>query len=391
MRYKMSRLLEEAEKYTEKMVDLRRWFHEHPESSFKEVATAERIRSELDRLGLSWKAVGNGTVATLEGKNPDGPVIGLRADIDALEITEKNDVPYKSQNDGLMHACGHDAHIAALFGAIEILKQHIDEFNGKVKFIFQPAEEIGKGAQTIVDSGLINDVEAFFGIHVKALRNVGYVEVSPGAIMGGANSLDITLTGKSGHGGRPYQAIDTITCGAQIVQGLQYIVSREIPANDAAVITVGQFHAGTRDNIVAGSAHISGTVRILDDEIREKVASSVRRYVKGISEAANVRAEVRCEFATPVLYNSDELYGDVLDSASKVIPKEAVIPIKPDLGTEDFSAYSQIAPSFFVFVGAGGDYPHHHERFDIDERVLPISAALHASFALDQFKKRRIG
>ncbi|MBO7355339.1 MAG: amidohydrolase [Lachnospiraceae bacterium] len=387
----MSELINEAEKYTDEMVNLRRWFHEHPESSFREVTTAERIRSELDRLGLSWEAVGNGTVAVLEGKDADGPVIGLRADIDALEITEKNDVPYRSLNEGLMHACGHDAHIAALFGAIEILKQHREEFSGRVKFIFQPAEEIGKGAQTIVDSGLISDVDAFFGIHVKSLREVGYIEASAGAIMGGANSLDITLTGKSGHGGRPYQAIDTITCGAQIVQGLQYIVSREIPANDAAVITVGQFHAGTRDNIVAGSAHISGTVRILDDGVREKVASSVRRYVKGISEAANVKAEVRCEFATPVLYNSGELYDDVVESAGKVVSKDAVIPVKPDLGTEDFSAYSQIAPSFFVFVGAGGDYPHHHERFDIDERVLPISAALHASFALDQFKKRRIG
>ncbi|MCR4792096.1 MAG: amidohydrolase [Lachnospiraceae bacterium] len=387
----MSSLLEEAENHKQEMVELRRWFHEHPESSFREVNTAKRIRSELDKLGLSWKAAGNGTVAVLEGSDPEGPTIGLRADIDALEITEKNEVPYKSQNDGLMHACGHDAHIAALFGAIKILLSHRDEFSGRVKFIFQPAEEIGKGAQTIVDSGLISDVDAFFGIHVKALREVGYVEASPGAIMGGANSLKIRLTGKSGHGGRPYQAIDAITCGAQIVQGLQYIVSREIPANDAAVITVGQFHAGTRDNIVAGEAHISGTVRILDDDIRKQVVSSIKRYVKGISEAANVKAEVECEFATPVLYNSEELYDDVVSAASGIVDENHVIPNKPDLGTEDFSAYSQIAPSFFVFVGAGGEYPHHHERFDIDERALPISAALHASFALDQFKKRRIG
>ena len=363
------------------MIELRRWFHAHPESSFQEEGTARKIRQELDQLGIQWKAAGNGTVATIKGFYA-GPVIGLRADIDALEIQEKNEVPYISQNPGMMHACGHDAHIAALLGAARILQHHTERIAGTIKLIFQPAEEVGRGAQTIVDSGLIDDVDCFFGIHVRSQEKLGIIEVSKGAVMGGANSLEIFLKGKSGHGGKPHQTIDTITCGAQIVQGLQYIVSREIPACQPAVISVGQFHAGTRDNIVAGEAHISGTVRVLDDDVRETIAEAIKRTVNGIASANRVEAQVECEFATPVLRNSDELYETVVAAASQVADVGHIVPVQKGLGTEDFSAYSQIAPSFFVFVGAEGEYPHHHERFDINEDVLPIAAALHVSFVL---------
>ncbi len=378
----MSNILLESEKYKEEMIELRRWFHAHPESSFKEVETAKKIRHELDKLYIPWEKVGNGTVATIKGINA-GPVVGLRADIDALEITEKNDVPYKSQNPGIMHACGHDAHTAALLGAARILKNNTGKIRGTIKLIFQPAEEIGRGAQTIVDSGLIDDVDYFFGIHVRSMEELGVIEISDGAIMGGANSLEINLKGKSGHGGKPHQTIDTITCGAQIVQGLQYIVSREIPSSESVVISVGQFHAGTRDNIVAGEAQITGTVRVLNDDIREQVAEAIKRTVHGIASANRVEATVKCGFETPILKNSEELYDTVYSSAARVTGRHKIIPAQTSLGTEDFSAYSQIAPSFFVFVGSEGEYPHHHERFDINEDVLPIAAALHVAFVLE--------
>ncbi|MBE5859250.1 MAG: amidohydrolase [Butyrivibrio sp.] len=378
----MGNIYGEAEKIKKEIIELRRWFHAHPEASFEEVKTAGKIREELDKLYIPWKKVGNATVATIKGIN-GGPVIGLRADMDALEITEKNEVPYRSLTPGLMHACGHDAHMAALLGAAKILINHTGKIGGTIKLIFQPAEEIGRGAQTIVDSGLIDDVDYFFGIHVRAMQKVGVIEVSDGAIMGGANSLDITLKGKSGHGGRPHETIDTITCGAQIVQGLQYILSREIPADQSAVITIGQFHAGTRDNIVAGEAHLSGTVRVLDDDVRSRIAEAIKRTVDGIALANRVEATVKCDFATPVLKNSSNLYQTVLASALHVTDEDKIIPATSSLGTEDFSAYSQIAPSFFAFVGSEGEYPHHHERFDINEDALPIAAALHVAFALE--------
>ncbi|MCR4690744.1 MAG: amidohydrolase [Lachnospiraceae bacterium] len=372
-------MTEITEQQKEEMIALRRWFHAHPEICFEEHETAAKIREELDKLDIPWQSVGTGTVAVIEGKK-EGAVIGLRADIDALRITEKNEVSYRSQNEGAMHACGHDAHTAALLGAARILKEQQDQLEGTVKLIFQPAEEIGRGAQTIVDSGLIDDVNFFFGIHVRSLEEVGLMEISKGAVMGGANSLKIFLQGKSAHGGRPHLGIDTITCGAQIVQGLQNVVSREISAHESAVISVGMFHGGTAENIVAGETTIKGTIRVLSDTVREQIADAAVRLVKGIAAANRVSVKVESEFETPILKNSELLYDTVKQAGIQVAGAEKIIPAQPDLGTEDFSAYSQIAPSFFVFVGAGGSYPHHHERFDLDENVLPIAAAMHVAF-----------
>lgn len=345
------------------------------------------MRNELTNLGIPFVVTGEtGTIGIVRGQN-DFPVIALRADIDALEITEQNDIAYKSQNEGIMHACGHDAHTAALLTAAKILNKYKSEIKGSVKLIFQPAEEYGQGAQTVIASGELNDVNAFFGIHVKAGLDVGKVALQKGAIMGGANSLNITVTGKSGHGGHPDEAIDAIVAGAEIVEALQHIVSREIPPTEPAVVSVCQFHAGTRNNIIAKEAHISGTVRIASEKTRLQISEAVERIASGIGSAHRVKTEVDCTYATPILINSNELYEIVANATESVLSKEAIVSFTPQLGTEDFSRYGEIAPIFFTFIGSGGCFPHHHERFDIDEKVLPIAVALYSSFVFEFFDK----
>lgn len=380
-----SKILNEAKALQEQSVELRRWFHAHPEKSFGEYQTAEKVRNELEKLGIEYYQAGEtGTVGIIRGISKK-PVIGLRADIDALEIEEKNQVSYCSLNKGLMHACGHDSHAAALLTAAKILKLHKNELKGTVKLIFQPAEEVGRGAKTIVDTGLLDDVEAFFGIHVHSKMPVGKVALKSGAIMGGANSLKIDVHGKSGHGGRPNQAVDAIVAGAEIVEALQHIVSREVLPTDPAVISVCQFHAGTQDNIISNHANISGTVRVLNDNTRAQIAEAVKRIVGGISTAHRVTSTVECEYETRILKNSQKLYDIAVKAVAEILSSEAVEDFTPELGTEDFSDYSEIAPIFFAFVGSGGEYPHHHEKFDIDEEALAISAALHVAFVLKYF------
>lgn len=378
-------LYEEALEHQAETTELRRWFHSHPEPSFGEYETAARVREELDRLDIPFVTAGEtGTVGILRGKS-EKPVIALRADIDALEIEEKNEVPYRSQNSGLMHACGHDAHASSLLTAAKLLLRRREELPGTVKLIFQPAEEVGRGANSVISSGELDDVQAFFGLHVRAGLPVGKAALQAGPIMAGANSLKIDVFGKSGHAGHPDNAIDVIAAGAEIVEALQHIVSREIPPTEAATISVCQFRAGTRDNIIANHARISGTVRVTSEQTRAQITEAIHRVVSGISAAHRVTSQVECEFATPVLINSVELYQTARSAVQEVLSPEAVQGVLPQLGTEDFSAYGQIAPAFFTFVGSGGEYPHHHERFDIDERVLSISAALYTAFVLHYF------
>lgn len=255
-----------------------------------------------------------------------------------------------------------------------------------MKLVFQPAEEVGKGAAAMINTGLLDDVQAFFGIHVRAFLPVGKIALRSGAIMGGANSLKIRLQGKSGHAGRPNEATDVIAAGAEIVEALQHIVSREISPTQPAVISVCQFHAGTRDNINAGEADISGTVRVLSEETRIQATEAVKRVVRGVSEAHKVTCDVECEFSTNILENSPELYNIVLDSVKDILSDDAAVETIQELGTEDFSVYRMIAPIFFAFVGSGGEFPHHSGSFDIDERALTISAALHTEFVFKYFE-----
>jgi len=374
---------------------LRRWFHEHPESSFKEYKTSEKIKQELDKLGIPHQTVGEtGVVGIIRGTAPDetnGPIIGLRADIDALEIQEQNDISYVSKTDGLMHACGHDGHIASLLTAAKVLEQGKALIPGTVKLIFQPAEEIGCGANAIIKSGLVNDVQAFFGLHVTPSLKTGEVSVVSGPIMAGSNELRIEVTGQSGHGGRPHQAIDAVVAGSAIVQALQQIVSREIDPVEPAVVTIGTFHAGTRANIIANKALITGTVRIITEQSRRVVSEAVQRVVANVAAAYRVQFDVVCKPVTPIAVNDPGLYNIAVASVKALLSDEAIVHLPLEMGTEDFSVFNKIAPVFYAKVGVSGDhqhssdtkgtiYPLHHEKFNLDENSLAILAGLYVEF-----------
>lgn len=401
MDIKEKKILSIIGKDKSEIINLRRWFHAHPESSLKEYKTIDKIKEELNKLGIPYKSAGDtGIIGIIKGnKDTSGkiPVIALRADIDALEIEEKNEIEYKSVNKGIMHACGHDAHITSLIEAAKILLGEKDSFAGTIKLIFQPAEEIGKGAEVIKDSGVLSDVNAFFGLHVSANLQTGKIGLGKGLIMAGSNGLQIVVNGKSGHGGRPHEGIDAIVAGSAIVGALQQVISREIDPTEPAVITIGKFYSGTRENIIANEARISGTIRVTSEKSRKQIVQSVERIVKSTAEAYRTTAEVLSEYATPPVINDENLYELAFEAAETVVEKENIV--KPDItmGTEDFGFYTTIAPGFYAQVGSKNpiydesnteiQYPQHHERFNIDEDVLIITSALYVEFALKYFKK----
>jgi amidohydrolase len=371
------------------IIKLRRWFHAHPESSFQEVETSNKIKQELDKLQIPYETVGRtGVIGIIKGEfyeTNNTPVIALRADIDALEIEEKNDVEYKSINKGLMHACGHDAHISALLEAAKILNEQKDELPAVVKLIFQPAEEVGKGAPLIKESGLINDVNAFFGIHVISEIEVGKISIGKGLIMAGSNSLKIVVKGMSGHGGKPNEAVDAIVAGSAIVSALQQVVSRESKPTEPTVITIGKFNGGTRENIIANEAILSGTIRVASEENRRKVVESVKRIVKYTAEAYRATATIESHSATVPVINDKNLYDIAFKAAESIVTKENVVKPEITMATEDFGIYNSIASGFYAWVGAKkeGGYPHHHEKFDINEKAILIAATLYVKFVLN--------
>ncbi|EHJ01830.1 amidohydrolase [Clostridium sp. DL-VIII] len=370
----------------DKLIELRRWFHAHPESSFKEFETSKRIKYELDKLQIPYKSVGEtgivGIIRSETYSDKNIPVIGLRADIDALEIEEKNEVEYKSLNKGLMHACGHDAHIASLLEAAKILNDQKDKLPVVVKLIFQPAEEVGKGASLIRKSGFIDDVEAFFGIHVSTEIETGKIAIGKGLIMAGSNSLKIVVKGVSGHGGKPDEAVDAIVAGSAIVGALQQVVSRESKPTEPTVITIGKFNAGTRENIIANEAILSGTIRIANEENRRKVVESVKRIVSYTAEAYRAKADIKSNIATVPVINDENLYSIGFEAAKSIVAKENIIEPQITMVTEDFGIYNLIAAGFYAWVGTKKEpyYPNHHEKFDIDEDSLSIAAALYVEF-----------
>lgn len=386
--------LERAHEIQAETIALRRYFHERPESSLKEYETSAKIKAYLEGLGIPYRAAGETSiVATLTGEAERGDrpaVVALRADIDALEIEEKNDVPYRSRRQGLMHACGHDGHIASLLCAARILKEKAASLSGTVKLIFQAAEEIGTGAQEVIDSGLVDDADAFFGIHFSPSIGTGAVSLRSGPIMAGANSLQIELEGETAHGARPNLGIDAIVAGSAIVQALQEVVAREADPVEPAVVTIGTFNAGTRANIIANRAALSGTLRVMSEERREALSQAVKRVARGVAAAYRVGVKVECEYATPIVINSPELYPIAADAVRAILGEGGIVSQDIEMGTDDFARYGAIAPAFYAKVGVAGErrqYGLHHERFDLDEESLAVAAALHAQFVLSYFAK----
>jgi amidohydrolase len=392
-----------AAELTDKVVAWRRDIHQHPELSFQEVRTAKLVADHLRSLGLEVQTGvgGNGVVGLLRGGKP-GPVVALRADMDALPVTELVDLPFKStvravyngQETGVMHACGHDNHVAILMGTAELLAGIKAQLPGAVKFIFQPAEEgppVG-GAGPMIEAGVLENpkVDAIFGLHVGPgpLGSVGW---RGGATAAAADQFRIIVRGKQTHGAFPAAGIDPIVVGSQIVLGLQTIISRQSNLVTApAVLTVGAFHAGLRENIIPDSAWMIGTIRTLDPGMRTDIHARLTRTAQSIAESAGATADVHIELGYPVTVNDTPLANRMVPSLQRVVGAERVTESQPGTAGEDFSRYLEKVPGFFFGLGvtpAGKDprtvAPNHSPLFFADEAALPIGVRLMASVAVD--------
>ena len=377
-----------AEQFKEKIVSWRREVHAYPEVAWTETKTGNMVAEELKNLGIEVTRIAEiGVVGLLKGERT-GKTVALRADMDALPITEATDVPYKSKNLGAMHACGHDGHVAMLLGAAKVLSQMKNQINGTVKFIFQPAEEIGLGALKLIEAGVMEDVDAIFGIHLWPDLPSGKVSLVPGPRMASADKLKITVKGKSGHGSMPHQGIDAILAASAIIMNLQSISSREIAPLEPAVVTIGKLAGGTGWNITCDEVTLEGTTRCFSHEVRKSFPLAIERIIK--NTAASYRAQAELEYIpiAPPLINDTFISQIAAASLQKLYGENMAGTIEKVMGGEDFAFLCEKTPGAMAFVGIGNkekktDYPLHNDKFNIDEDVLPIGAALHAQFALD--------
>ena len=381
-----------AKRYKQYAIDLRREFHMNPEPSMKEVRTSNRIVEELERMGINCsKVAGTGVVGIIKGAH-EGKTIALRADIDALEVTEANETEYRSKVDGLMHACGHDAHAAGLLTAARILNDMKDELKGTVKLLFQPGEEIAKGAKKMIEEGVMEGVDGIFGIHVWNDAEVGKVSVEAGPRMASAGIYKINVTGKGGHGSMPHQGVDALLVGSAIVMNLQSLVSREISPLDPAVVSVGIFNSGTRFNIIAGEAYLEGTTRCFSMEVNDAFEEMIKRVAENTAKSYRATAKLDYEQLVIPTINDPAMSAIAEGAVEKISGKDGLITYEKTTGGEDFSYFTQKAPGAFAFVGARNEkrleyFPHHHPRFDIDEDALETASALYAQFAVDFLNK----
>ena len=352
-------------KIEKKVIEWRRHIHQNPELSNREFKTAEYVAKHLRSLGIQVqeKVAYTGVIGILKGKKP-GKVVALRADMDALPVTERNDLPFKStvratyngKETGVMHACGHDSHVAILMGVAEVLSQMKDEIHGTVKFIFQPAEEGAPkgeegGAELMVKEGALKnpDVDAIFGLHISSGLEVGKISYKPGGIMAAAQSFEINVKGKQAHGSRPWTSVDPIVASAQIITGLQTIVSRESElTKEGAVITVGMINSGIRSNIIPESAKMVGTIRTLDYDMQKFINKRMEEMVPAIAKAYRAEATIEIEKGYPITYNHLELTKQMLPTLQRTAQKENVYEISAITGAEDFSFFSTTS-SWTVF------------------------------------------
>jgi len=378
------------------LIEARRWFHEHPELSNREVETGREIARRLRGMGYEVKTgvAHNGVVAVLEGGLP-GPVVAWRADIDALPIDEQVNVPYRSTQAGVMHACGHDLHTTVGLGVAEVLMELKDRLHGTVKFIFQPAEEgppPGEegGAKLMIAEGVLADPapEAIFGLHVMPIAEAGFVGLRPGGLMAAGDRFTLTIHGRMTHGSAPQDGIDAVYIGSQVVTALQALASREIDATKSLVVSVGTFDAGKRWNIIAGEAVLTGTVRTLDPETWAEIPDRFERIVAGICEANRATYDLEYERIAPVTNNDPALTTFAVESLSRSLGAENVLEVPPIMAAEDFAYFQQKVPGVYFFLGVANeaegwtDYVH-TPTFRPDEAAIVTGVTAAASLLAD--------
>ena len=367
------------------LVEWRRCLHQRPELGFKEQLTAQFVAQKLQEWGIEHKTgvAQTGIVATIASNRP-GPVLAIRADMDGLPIQEQNDVPYRSQHDGLMHACGHDGHTAIALGTAYYLSQHREDFAGTVKIIFQPAEEGPGGAKPMIEEGVLKnpDVDAIIGLHLWNNLPVGTVGVRSGALMAAVECFRCTILGKGGHGAMPHQTVDSIVVSAQIVNALQTIVARNVDPIESAVVTVGTLHAGTAHNVIADTARMSGTVRYFNPAMEGYLSKRIEQVIAGICQSQGASYELDYWHLYPPVINDAKIAELVRSVASDVVETPAgIVPECQTMGSEDMSFFLQAVPGCYFFLGSANPakdlaYPHHHPRFDFDETALAMGAEI---------------
>lgn len=396
-----------AEQIESKVIEWRRDFHQNPELSNREFETGKKVAAHLKSLGMEVQEefAKTGVKGILRGGKP-GPVVGLRADMDALPVTERVDIPFASKvkttylgkETGVMHACGHDTHTAILMGVAEILAGMKDDLRGTIVFIFQPAEEGAPpgeegGAKLMVKEGILDNpkVDVVFGLHINSGLPVGKIRYKPGGAMAAADRFVIKVKGKQSHGSRPWGGVDPIVISAQIIMGLQTIVSRQTElTKEAAVISVGKISGGVRNNIIPEECEMVGTIRTLDVEMQDMIHEKIRKTATLIAESGGATAEVEIKKHVPVTFNDIELTREMLPTLFRSAGEDNIIVSRPITGAEDFSFYANEVPSFFFFLGGrdpktkledvGG---HHTPDFYIDERGMKLGVKTLTNLALD--------
>jgi len=368
----------EVQSIKESIITNRRDFHMYPELGFKEIRTSKIIAEKLSSFGLGVETqVGKtGVVATLKGAS-NGKTIALRADMDALPIQETGDLPYKSVNEGIMHACGHDGHISMLLGAAEILSSMKNKINGTVKFIFQPAEEGGGGARYMIEDGVLDGVDEIYGAHLWNYQKYGTIGVKSGPIMAAADLFEIIIEGTGGHGATPHGTVDAIIVASQVIQSLQTIVSRNTNPLESAVVTIGKINGGYNFNVIADKVNLQGTTRAYTEKNRQLIKTRMNEILDGISSAFNATIKLDYKDGYPPVINNDDCASKLLASATKVVGDGAGNPYL-SMGGEDFSYFANEIPGCFFFIGSSPknreplSTPHHCSHFDIDEEALLI-------------------
>ncbi len=400
-----SNVLKDIENIESQVIDWRHYFHKYPELSNREFNTAKKIEDHLRSLGMevTTGVAKTGVVGLLKGDQP-GKVVALRADIDALPVTERNDLPFKSEvtttfldkETGVMHACGHDTHIAILMGVAEILSKHKDKIKGSVKFIFQPAEEgppPGEegGAKLMIKEGVLTnpDVDAIFGLHINSGTPVGTIKYKSGGTMAAVERFVVNVRGKQTHGSAPWSGVDPILISAKIIDGFQTIISRESPlVEEAAVITVGKITSGVRFNIIPESAELIGTVRTLDPNMRELIMRRMTEMAADIAKAYGGSATIEWQNNTVVTYNDPDLTAQTLPTLQAVAGEENVVLMKATTGGEDFSYFQEVVPGFYFFLGGmtpgnTTPFPHHTPDFKIDDSGMLLGVKAMTQVAID--------
>jgi amidohydrolase len=403
-----SKIEQQARELEPQIIEWRRYFHQNPELSNREFKTGAKIAEHLKALGLEvqYPVAKTGVVAILKGAKP-GPVVALRADIDALPVTERNSLPFASsakvqfggQETGVMHACGHDAHMSILLAVAEILTKNKAELKGTVKFIFQPAEEGAlpsegtAGAELMIKEGVLENpkVAAIFGLHIQSLLPTGQLAYRSGGLMASVDGVDIKVKGQGAHGATPWDSVDPIVVSSQIIQGLQTIVSRQTELTKAgAVITIGSVHGGIRRNIIPETVLLEGTIRTFDDDMQKKIHEKIKLTAERIAESAGAKAEVNIMIMYPATVNDPALTDKMVPSLIRTAGKENVVLTQPVTMAEDFSFYQRKVPGLFFFLGA---YPagmnlkaqptHHTADFMIDEKAMITGVKALVNLTLD--------